>query len=55
MQPVALGTVAPTGKMRASQCIVAVPGGSCNTPYFETFSKGVLVKTTDFKHKEGVL
>jgi hypothetical protein len=36
-------------------CIVAVPGGSCNTPYFETFSKGVLVKTTDFKHKEGVL
>jgi hypothetical protein len=39
----------------ASQCIVAVPGGLCNTPYFETFSKGVLVKTTDFKHKEDVL
>jgi hypothetical protein len=41
--------------MTTSQCIVAVPEGSCNTPYFETFSKGVHEKTTDFKHKEGVL
>jgi hypothetical protein len=49
-------SLATTGSVRLeTQCIVAVPGGSCNTPYFETFSKGVLVKTTDFKHKEGVL